>query len=200
MLHDAMIPLRAIADSIAARGIRHITGRVVAVRRRVSRRRASATAGRYDDFEDSYSAPIDELLFNEGFSELHVRGGDAPGDPVRVDGQARRGRFRACAHGRRPSRRRPDTTRARRADTLRARKDSTTWDVILEGQIGVARHDDDRSHAPRSRRGVRRGGARGAARQAGSRSIERLGGHDGARRHARDAVVAAAQRDPQGAA
>src|SRR5690349_24248166 len=28
MLHDAMLPLRAIADSIAARGIHHITGRV----------------------------------------------------------------------------------------------------------------------------------------------------------------------------
>src|SRR5207248_6406445 len=30
MLHDAMIPLRAIAESIAARGIRHVTGRVIA--------------------------------------------------------------------------------------------------------------------------------------------------------------------------
>src|SRR5512146_523942 len=30
MLHDAMLPLRAIADSLAAKGIRHIRGRVVA--------------------------------------------------------------------------------------------------------------------------------------------------------------------------
>ena len=84
MMHDAMIPLRAIADSIASRGIRRITGRVVPD--------GDAFPGEvlgygwtYDDFEDSYSAPIDELLFNEGFSELHVRGGDAPGAPVRVE-------------------------------------------------------------------------------------------------------------------
>src|SRR5690242_19205147 len=30
MLHDAIIPLRAIADSLSARGIHHVTGRVVA--------------------------------------------------------------------------------------------------------------------------------------------------------------------------
>ncbi len=84
MMHDAMLPLRAIADSIASRGIRHITGRVIPY--------GDAFPGEvlgygwtYDDFEDSYSAPIDELLFNEGFSELHVRGGDAPGAPVRVE-------------------------------------------------------------------------------------------------------------------
>ena len=78
MLRDAMVPLRAIADSIAARGIQRITGRVVAG--------GDAFPGEvlgygwsYDDFEDSYSAPTDELLFNEGFSELHVRGGDQPG-------------------------------------------------------------------------------------------------------------------------
>ena len=84
MLGDAMIPLRAIADSIVARGITHITGRVVAG--------GDAFPGSvlgygwsYDDFEDSYSAPIDELLFNEGFSTLRIRGGAHAGDPVTVD-------------------------------------------------------------------------------------------------------------------
>jgi D-alanyl-D-alanine carboxypeptidase/D-alanyl-D-alanine-endopeptidase (penicillin-binding protein 4) len=137
MMHDAMIPLRAIADSIASRGIRHITGRVVPY--------GDAFPGEvlgygwtYDDFEDSYSAPIDELLFNEGFSELRVRGGDAPGAPVRIEVRPARSvpRVRNMAVTVAAS---PDTTRARRARTLRAVKDSTTWDVVLQGQIGV--HD-----------------------------------------------------------
>jgi len=63
MLHDAMIPLRGIADSLAARGIHRIAGRVVAAGNAFP----SDVFGfgwTYDDFEDSYSAPIDELLFN----------------------------------------------------------------------------------------------------------------------------------------
>ncbi|HET7373305.1 MAG TPA: D-alanyl-D-alanine carboxypeptidase/D-alanyl-D-alanine-endopeptidase, partial [Gemmatimonadaceae bacterium] len=137
MLHDAMLPLRAIADSLAAKGIRHIRGRVVPA--------GNAFPGEvfgfgwtYDDLEDSYSAPIDELLFNEGFSELHVRGGDKPGDSVHVDvGPARsypRVRVGATTIAPMPG----DSAGARRR-TLRARKDSTTWDVLLEGEI--AAHD-----------------------------------------------------------
>ncbi|HEV8218281.1 MAG TPA: D-alanyl-D-alanine carboxypeptidase, partial [Gemmatimonadaceae bacterium] len=83
MLHDAMLPLRAIADSIVARGIHHVTGRVVAVGDRFPGSELGF-GWSYDDFEDSYSAPVDELLFNEGFSELHVRAGERAGDPVTV--------------------------------------------------------------------------------------------------------------------
>ena len=149
MLHDAMLPLRAIADSLAAKGIRRIRGRVVPA--------GDAFPGEvfgfgwtYDDFEDSYSAPIDELLFNEGFSELHVRGGDRPGDSVRVEVRPARSyprvRVTATTIAAIPG----DTARARHR-TLRARKDSTTWDVILEGEIAardtavieVTHHDPD---------------------------------------------------------
>jgi len=133
MLHDAMIPLRAIADSIAARGIHHITGRVLAS--------GDAFPGEvlgygwsYDDFEDSYSAPIDELLFNEGFSEIHVRGGAHPGDPVQAEMRPAKTypslRVMATTGPSASS----DSAR-RRANTLSARKDSTTWAVILQGQI-----------------------------------------------------------------
>ena len=87
MLGNAMAPLRAIADSIVARGIRHITGRVVAL--------GDAFPGEvlgygwsYDDFEDSYSAPTDELLFNEGFS---------------VDPRSRRRASGRCRAGRSPT-------------------------------------------------------------------------------------------------
>jgi len=134
MLHDAMSPLRVMADSIAARGIRHITGRIVAAGDAFP----DAVFGfgwSWDDFEDSYSAPIDELLFNEGFSEIHVRGGDHPGDPVQaVVAPARTVpvvRIRATTSAR-PS----VDSAARRRHTLLVHKDSTTWEVTLEGEIG----------------------------------------------------------------
>jgi D-alanyl-D-alanine carboxypeptidase/D-alanyl-D-alanine-endopeptidase (penicillin-binding protein 4) len=137
MLRDAMIPLRAIADSIAARGIHHITGRVIAA--------GDAFPGAvlgfgwsWDDFEDSYSAPIDELLFNEGFSEVHIRGGDHPGDPVQA--VVLPAHTVPVVHIRATTSARPSIdSAARRANTLRARKDSLTWEVTLDGQIGV--HD-----------------------------------------------------------
>jgi D-alanyl-D-alanine carboxypeptidase/D-alanyl-D-alanine-endopeptidase (penicillin-binding protein 4) len=158
MLGDAMLPLRTIADSIAARGITHITGRVVAG--------GDAFPGEvfgygwtYDDFEDSYSAPIDELLFNEGFSELHVRGGDKQGDPVQVD--VRPAHSYPIVHVQ-------ATTGAprgtgRRGNTLAARKDSVTWDVVLSGEIAphdtatieVTHHNPDQAYVAAVREALR---------------------------------------------
>src|SRR5689334_10017968 len=81
---DAMIPLRAMADSLAARGVRRISGRLVAA--------GNAFPGpvlgygwSWEDLESSYSAGVDELLFNEGFSEIRLHAGDHPGDPVRIE-------------------------------------------------------------------------------------------------------------------
>lgn len=135
MLRDAMLPLRAIADSIAARGIRRITGRVVAAGNAFP----GPTLGfgwSYDDFEDSYSAPVDELLFNEGFSQIRVRGGARQGDPVQAE--VRPARTVTVVHSMATTgpEIRPDSA-GRRANTLRVRKDSTTWAVVLEGQIGA---------------------------------------------------------------
>ncbi|HEY4132632.1 MAG TPA: D-alanyl-D-alanine carboxypeptidase/D-alanyl-D-alanine-endopeptidase [Gemmatimonadaceae bacterium] len=152
MLHDAMIPLRGIADSLAARGIHSITGRVVPA--------GNAFPGdvfgygwTYDDFEASYSAPIDELLFNEGFSVLHVRGGDTPGAPVQVTTSPARTfpRVRVLATTGGTA---AEGQRRRRNDGLRVRKDSTTWDIIVEGQIPprdtttieVTHHDPDQAY------------------------------------------------------
>jgi len=152
MLGDAMIPLRAIADSIVARGVTHVTGRVVSG--------GDAFPGEvlgygwsYDDFEDSYSAPIDELLFNEGFSVLHVRGGARGGDPVTVDVTPARTVTRVRVNARTVGAA-GDTAARRRALTARARKDSVTWDVVLEGDvpagdttsIEVTHHDPGRAY------------------------------------------------------
>jgi D-alanyl-D-alanine carboxypeptidase/D-alanyl-D-alanine-endopeptidase (penicillin-binding protein 4) len=84
MWGDAMIPLHAMADSLLAHGIRRITGKLVAA--------GNAFPGpvlgygwSWEDLESSYSAGVDELLFNEGFSEIRVHGGAQPGDPARVE-------------------------------------------------------------------------------------------------------------------
>lgn len=149
MLGDAMIPIRAIADSIARRGIQHIAGRIVASGNAFPD--ASLGFGwSYDDFEDSYSAPTDELMFNEGFSEIHVTGGARPGDPPQI--VVRPAKSFPVVHVSATTG--PDVKRdsaGRRANSLTARKDSATWEITLSGQIApgdtatieVTHHDAD---------------------------------------------------------
>lgn len=81
MRGNAMLPLLAIADSLAARGIRRIEGRITSA--------GDAFPGAplgfgwsWDDLDYAYSAGVDELLFNEGFSTVTVRGGSMAGDSV----------------------------------------------------------------------------------------------------------------------
>ncbi len=136
MLKDAMIPLRAMAESLYARGVRRVSGRLVAGGNAFP----DATLGfgwSYDDFEDSYSAPTDELVFNEGFSVLVVRGGARAGDPVQVETRPARTVPRVRVAATTVTAPPPGDSTRPRVTALRARKDSTTWDVILEGQIAA---------------------------------------------------------------
>ena len=83
VLGDAMRPLRAIADSLAARGVKRIAGRVLAMGDAFP----DSTHGfgwAWDDFEFGYSAGIDELLFNEGTTRVVVTGGARAGAPAIV--------------------------------------------------------------------------------------------------------------------
>ncbi|MHB1224059.1 MAG: D-alanyl-D-alanine carboxypeptidase/D-alanyl-D-alanine endopeptidase [Gemmatimonadaceae bacterium] len=77
---DAMAPLHAMADSLIAHGVRRINGRLLAG--------ADNLPGpplgfgwAWDDLPYPYSAGVDELLFNEGFAEIVVRGGATAGAP-----------------------------------------------------------------------------------------------------------------------
>ncbi|HJR67398.1 MAG TPA: D-alanyl-D-alanine carboxypeptidase/D-alanyl-D-alanine-endopeptidase [Gemmatimonadaceae bacterium] len=81
MRGDAMLAMLELADSIAARGIVRIDGRI--------RAEGDAFPGAiygygwsWDEVDEPYSAGVDELYFNEGFSRIIIRGGAFPGEPV----------------------------------------------------------------------------------------------------------------------
>ena len=70
----ALTAFSPIADALAARGVMKIQGRLIAEGNAFS----DATTGlgwAFDDFDSAYSAPIDELLFNEGFFTLAAHAG-----------------------------------------------------------------------------------------------------------------------------
>jgi D-alanyl-D-alanine carboxypeptidase/D-alanyl-D-alanine-endopeptidase (penicillin-binding protein 4) len=78
---DALAPLRTLGDSLRARGIARVRGRIVAAPSPFT----DAPLGygwAWDDLDESYSAGIDALNFNEGFTEVVVHGGARAGDPV----------------------------------------------------------------------------------------------------------------------
>jgi D-alanyl-D-alanine carboxypeptidase/D-alanyl-D-alanine-endopeptidase (penicillin-binding protein 4) len=80
---DPLEPMRAFADSLRAHGISRIQGRLLAAPSPFT----DSPLGygwSWSDLDDSYSAGVDALYFNEGFTEIVVHGGDRPGDPVRV--------------------------------------------------------------------------------------------------------------------
>jgi serine-type D-Ala-D-Ala carboxypeptidase/endopeptidase (penicillin-binding protein 4) len=77
----AFLPVIA---ALRARGITRIQGHV----RSTGDAFPGLTTGygwAYDDFDEEYSAPIDELTFNEGELTLRVRAGRANGQPVTVE-------------------------------------------------------------------------------------------------------------------
>ena len=83
MRGDAMVPLRAIADSLYRRGIRRISGRVVSGLDAFPD--ASLGYGwAWNDLDAPFAAGVDELLLNEGTARLRLRGGTRPGDSVEV--------------------------------------------------------------------------------------------------------------------
>src|SRR3954471_24404159 len=139
MRHDAMLPLRDIADSLAARGITRIRGKILAEGNAFPDD-VLGFGWSWSDLESDYSAATDELLFNEGFTNIIVHAGAAVGDSVRTET--------------RPTRRWPtlhvsvmtvappapvvDSTQPRAPrPRVVVRKDTLTGDVIVTGTIAV---------------------------------------------------------------
>ncbi|MBA3854006.1 MAG: D-alanyl-D-alanine carboxypeptidase/D-alanyl-D-alanine-endopeptidase [Gemmatimonas sp.] len=80
---SAMAPLLELADSLRARGVRRITGRLASGANTFP----GDTIGlgwAWDDLEEGYAGAVDELTFNEGFARVTVLGGARPGAPVTV--------------------------------------------------------------------------------------------------------------------
>jgi D-alanyl-D-alanine carboxypeptidase/D-alanyl-D-alanine-endopeptidase (penicillin-binding protein 4) len=128
---DAMLPLRAAAGSLRSRGIKRIAGRILPHGDAFP----DANAGfgwAWEDFETSSGAVVDELLFNEGISELVVAAGMAPGDTARVRATPARSvpRLRVTAL---------TTARSGRDSVARldAVKDTLRGDVVVTGTIPV---------------------------------------------------------------
>ncbi|HEY6828990.1 MAG TPA: D-alanyl-D-alanine carboxypeptidase/D-alanyl-D-alanine-endopeptidase [Gemmatimonadaceae bacterium] len=84
MKGDAMLPLRAMADSLWQRGIRHITGDVVAFGDAMPGPVAGA-GWPWDGLDGNSYAGVDELLFNEGLTTVRVRPGPGIGSPPVVE-------------------------------------------------------------------------------------------------------------------
>ena len=82
MAKDAMVPLRAMADSVHARGIRRIAHGL----RAGTDAFPDAAWGfgwSWDDLDAPYSAGVDELYLNEGFLEVDVWGASGEGQAPR---------------------------------------------------------------------------------------------------------------------
>ena len=80
---DVLASLRPWADSLRARGVRVLTGRVAGDGSWFTD--APLGAGwAWDYLSDSYAAPVGALQFNEGFALLLVTPGDTAGAPARL--------------------------------------------------------------------------------------------------------------------
>jgi len=82
MVGDAMLPLRAAAESLYAHGVREIWGSIV----KGGNAFPDTTIGDWDwnNLETTSGAATDELFFNNGVARVTVYGGDKIGDPVRI--------------------------------------------------------------------------------------------------------------------
>jgi len=84
MKGDAMLPLRAMADSLWQRGVRRITGDVVAFGDAMPGPVAGA-GWPWDGLDGNSYAGVDELLFNEGLTTIRVHSGPGIGSPAVVE-------------------------------------------------------------------------------------------------------------------
>lgn len=134
MAHDAMAPLHAIADSLAARGVKTIRGSLA----RGADYFSDASYGfgwEWDDLDYPYSAGVQELYFNEGFARIVVRGGNVAGAPVGVRTLPARSFPTVVNLARTVD---AGTVTRRSPDAVRVRQDSSdVGGVIIEGNIAA---------------------------------------------------------------
>ena len=143
MRGDAMLPLLEVADSLSARGIRRIRGKVIA-EGDLFPDDVLGFGWSWSDLESDYSAATDELLFNEGFTNIIVSAGAAAGDSVRIETKPTKQwpRLRVSAVTVAPVVVPTDTTLPRPPrPAITIRKDTLSGDVLVGGSIVAGRVD-----------------------------------------------------------
>ena len=136
MRGDALTPLRDLADSLRARGITRIRGRVVAAPSPFT----DAPLGlgwAWDDLDEPYAAGVDALYFNEGFTEILVRAGARPGDSVRAATRPASTYPRLIVRARTIARPASVADSAQRGPRLTVGYDSSHAGVLVAGTIAV---------------------------------------------------------------
>ena len=139
MAGDAMTPLRAIADSLAARGVRRVSGALVRSGDAFPGP-AVGTTWPWGSLDSPSFAGVDELTFNEGLTRLIVRAGATEGQPANVTTAPARTFPRVTLQARtvapRPPTEQPVARRGRGG--LRARPDSTDLSaLVVDGEIAA---------------------------------------------------------------
>jgi D-alanyl-D-alanine carboxypeptidase/D-alanyl-D-alanine-endopeptidase (penicillin-binding protein 4) len=139
MRGDVMQTMKAVPDSLRAREIRYVSGRLL----RAGDAFPDAWHGfgwAWDDFDFAYSAGVDELFFNEGMFQVTLRAGQREG--ARVSTSVRPDIGYPSLRSTVTTVRRPDSTRAPdstwRAPRLRspsASMDSATNVVTITGAM-----------------------------------------------------------------
>jgi D-alanyl-D-alanine carboxypeptidase/D-alanyl-D-alanine-endopeptidase (penicillin-binding protein 4) len=143
MRGDAMLPLLDIADSLVARGIHRIRGKVIA-EGNLFPDPVLGFGWSWDDLESDYSAATDELLFNEGFTNIIVSAGPVAGDSVRVETRPTKAwpRLRVSAVTVAPVVMPADTSEPRPPrPAISIIKDTLSGDVLVGGTIVAGRVD-----------------------------------------------------------
>lgn len=126
----ALSALSPIADALEKRGISRVVGNIVAEGDAFS----DAIYGfgwAFDDFDFGYSAPVDELFFNEGFFTLKVKAGQQNGKLLSVNSLPLSDYPRVVVRA--VARERSDTAGGNRA--LEATWDSTASTVVVMGTL-----------------------------------------------------------------
>ena len=135
MATDAMIPMRAIADSLAGLGIRRIAGALVRGGDAFPGP-AAGTTWPWGSLDSPSFAGVDELTFNEGLTRIVVRAGSAPGDAPTVQTVPARTFPRVIVRARTGVA--GQQTRRRGPGALRARADSADPSaIVVDGDIAA---------------------------------------------------------------
>lgn len=127
---SAMAALAPVADAFAARGIKRIVGNIVDDDG-VFSDEPYGFGWAYDDFDFGYSAPVDALLFNEGFFTVTLHAGRKVASPLRASTLPTKTYPTVIVQA--VARERADTLGVKRR--LEAKWDSTASAVVVTGTL-----------------------------------------------------------------